>query len=164
MAQPKGFEDKSCPDHVCPLHKAIYGLKQAPRQWYNTFTAYLVSLGFTHNTSDPSLLIYHKSNTRIYLLVYVDDILITGNNQVAIANILNKLSNEFAMKHLGEIHDFLGINITKWHNQFFLSQKKYAAKLLELANLTTCNSLFNPTYTKLPSDIDPNSPLLDPTT
>ncbi|KAI0525207.1 hypothetical protein KFK09_004599 [Dendrobium nobile] len=98
MAQPKGFEDSIHPHYVCNLNKAIYGLKQAPRQWYNTFTSYLISLGFKHSKSDPSLLILQQKRATIYLLVYVDDILLTGDNSAAITELLDKLNIKFAMK------------------------------------------------------------------
>ncbi|XP_020690608.1 uncharacterized protein LOC110105440 [Dendrobium catenatum] len=153
MAQPKGFVDVINPDYVCHLHKAIYGLKQAPRQWYNTLTAHLVSMGFKHSLSDPSLL----------TLVYVDDILITGDNNTLISNIIQQLHQHFNMKQLGEVHSFLGIQIERNPNQFFLSQQNYAASILEVAQLSDCKSLANPTCTKLPSNFSADSILGDPT-
>ncbi|PKU84173.1 Retrovirus-related Pol polyprotein from transposon TNT 1-94 [Dendrobium catenatum] len=162
MRQPKGFEDSTHPDYVCHLQKAIYGLRQAPRQWYNTFTSTLVSMGFSHSTADPSLLILHDNSIRIYLLIYVDDILITGNNTQAITNILAKLDIKFAMKNLGEAHNFLGIQINRSENTFFLSQRLYALSILKTANLSNCNKLSNPTCTKLPLDIQPDQHLSDP--
>ncbi|KAI0494791.1 hypothetical protein KFK09_024934 [Dendrobium nobile] len=131
IRQPKGFEDSSKPEHVCRLNKAIYGLKQAPRQWYNTFTSFLLTLGFNHSQADPSLLIYAKNQVKIFLLIYVDDILITGNSSAMISSVLTTLDSEFAMKHLGEVHDFLGIKITKTDSSYFLSQAKYAYKILQ---------------------------------
>ncbi|PKU70861.1 Retrovirus-related Pol polyprotein from transposon TNT 1-94 [Dendrobium catenatum] len=85
MRQPKGFEDPSLPDHVCLLQKAIYGLKQSPRQWYTTLTDHVISLGFKCSQADPSLLSYTHNHIQIYLLVYVDDLLITGNDKQAIS-------------------------------------------------------------------------------
>ncbi|PKU85167.1 Retrovirus-related Pol polyprotein from transposon TNT 1-94 [Dendrobium catenatum] len=109
MTQPKGFEDASHPEYVCHLNKALYGLKQAPRQWYNTFTSFLLSIGFIFSTADPSLLILHDKDVEIYILIYVDDILITGNSNEYISTIITKLSNRFHMKNLGSVHDFLAI-------------------------------------------------------
>ncbi|KAI0491437.1 hypothetical protein KFK09_025697 [Dendrobium nobile] len=98
MTQPKGFADSTNPNYVCHLHKAIYGLKQAPRQWYNTLTSHLVSIGFHHSTSDPSLLTLRQDTSQVYLLVYVDDILITGDNSKLINKIINQLNQRFQMK------------------------------------------------------------------
>lgn len=109
MEQPKGFADSTHQDYVCHLHKAIYGLKQSLRQWYNTFTSYLLSIGFTHSNADPSFLTFRNNDIQIYLLIYVDDILITNNNSKEITTVINKLNTQFNMKYLGKAHDFLGI-------------------------------------------------------
>ncbi|KAI0510265.1 hypothetical protein KFK09_010866 [Dendrobium nobile] len=162
MSQPKGFEDSSHPTHVCRLHKAIYGLKQSPRQWYNTFTTHLISLGFSHSKSDSSLLIRKQPSSTIFLLIYVDDILITGNNSSAIFDLLQKLNQTFAMKHLGTAHSFLGINITTKPNQYFLSQPQYAKSILQQAGMSSSNSLANPNCTKLPQQFGNDPILSDP--
>ncbi|KAI0514079.1 hypothetical protein KFK09_010113 [Dendrobium nobile] len=163
MNQPKGFEDSTHPDHVCRLHKAIYGLKQAPRQWYNTFTSHLVSLGFSHSTSDLSLLILRQQKTKIFLLIYVDDILIMGNNSDVLNHILEQLSLKFAMKNLGDVHSFLGIQMERTAHSYFLSQKAYATSILHLAQLTDCNPIANPSCTKVPPIMQPDVVLSDPT-
>ncbi|PKU65522.1 Retrovirus-related Pol polyprotein from transposon TNT 1-94 [Dendrobium catenatum] len=163
MAQPRGFEDPSHPQHVCRLHKAIYGLKQAPRQWYNTFTSYLTSIGFFHNTADPSMLCFKTNCTQVFLLIYVDDILITGNNQTEISMIIEKLHKQFSMKDLGQANDFLGVKIDTLNNSYFLSQKSYAWSLLQLAQMTACNPLANPSCTKLPTVFQDDPLLSDPT-
>jgi histone deacetylase 1/2 len=79
MTQPSGFEatDKSL---VCKLHKSLYGLKQAPRAWYDRLTTTLLHLGFVKSKCDPSLLIHSHKGTSTYVLIYVDDILITGSS------------------------------------------------------------------------------------
>ncbi|XP_020677018.1 uncharacterized protein LOC110095714 [Dendrobium catenatum] len=164
MTQPKVFEDQTNPNYVCHLHKAIYGLKQAPRQWYNTLTSYLVSIGFNHSTSDPSLLTLRQNNSQAYFLVYVDDILITGNNIELINNIINQLNQKFNMKQLGPVHSFLGIHIDRTPNQFFLSQQAYAESILQVAQLGNCKPLANPTCTKLPSNLSEDPILSNPAT
>ncbi|PKU66222.1 Retrovirus-related Pol polyprotein from transposon TNT 1-94 [Dendrobium catenatum] len=149
MRQPKGFEDSLHPHHVCLLRKSIYGLRQAPRQWYNTFSAYLATIGFRHSKSDPSLLTYRKGNVHIMLLVYVDDILITGNNEGAISDTLTKLHNAFSLKHLGHANHFLGIKIQHNTYTYFLSQQSYANSIIQQSNLIKCNPVANPSSTKL---------------
>lgn len=150
MKQPKGFEDSSNPDHVCRLRKAIYGLRQAPRQWYTTFTSYLLHLGFQHSQADPSLLLLHRNQTKIYLLVYVDDILITGNDVKAMTVLVDQLKSKFTMKDLGTANQFLDIKITSTPNKHFLSQSLYANSIIKLAELHKCNSVANPCVTKMP--------------
>lgn len=89
MHQPPGFVDKNNPNHVCKLHKAIYGLKQAPRAWNARITAYLSTLGFLTSKSDPSLYVYRKGNQLAYLLLYVDDIILTGSSKALIDGIVS---------------------------------------------------------------------------
>ncbi|KAI0504736.1 hypothetical protein KFK09_015689 [Dendrobium nobile] len=144
MKQPRGFEDPIHPNYVCRLHKSLYGLKQAPRQWYNTFTEQLLLLGFINSKSDPSLFIFKNNNAQIFLLIYVDDILITGSNQSLIHEFINQLGSKFTLKHLGEVNNFLGIQITRNAQQFFLSHHSYATSILQQAQLQQCNPIANP--------------------
>ena len=80
MLQPQGFIDTTLPNYVCKLQKPLYGLKQAPRAWYQKLSAYLHSLGFKDSTVDPSLFIYNSVDYQCFLLVYIDDVIITGSN------------------------------------------------------------------------------------
>jgi histone deacetylase 1/2 len=80
MSQLPGFVHSQFPRHVCKLQKALYGLKQAPRAWYHTLRAFLLRYGFTNAKSDTSLFVYHCGTTLAYFLVYVDDLLLTGND------------------------------------------------------------------------------------
>ncbi|PKU77905.1 Retrovirus-related Pol polyprotein from transposon TNT 1-94 [Dendrobium catenatum] len=162
MRQPQGFVDATHPNHVCLLRKAIYGLKQAPRQWYNTLTSSLVELGFHHSKSDPSLLIFHKCNIKLFLIIYVDDLLLTGNDASAIGKIIFQLQQKFNMKILGKVNSFLGIQISRQSDHYFLSQTAYARSILQIAHLTNCNPLSNPTCTKLPQTFQADPILDDP--
>ena len=67
---------------VCRLNKSLYGLKQAPRAWYSRFASYLLSLGFAEARSDTSLFIYHQGSDVAYLLLYVDDIVLTASSSI----------------------------------------------------------------------------------
>lgn len=109
MSQPPGFPASTHPSHVCRLHKAIYGLKQAPREWFDTFTNQLAKIGFSFSKADSSLLIYHNNGIRVYLIVYVDDILLIGNDQLKISEITYHLEQEFNLRQLGPAAHFLGI-------------------------------------------------------
>jgi len=88
MRQPPGFENPKCPSFVCKLKKAIYGLKQAPRAWYAELSSKLVALGFVPSKSDTSLFIYSKGGVEIYMLIYVDDIIVTSSSQDAVKVLL----------------------------------------------------------------------------
>ena len=109
--QPSGFEDSAHPDFVCLLKKSLYGLKQAPRAWYSRMASYLLSIGFVEAKSDTSLFIYQRGSDTAYLLLYVDDIVLTASSADFLRRIISALQREFAMKDLGELHHFLGMHV-----------------------------------------------------
>jgi hypothetical protein len=113
MKQPPRFEDPSYPQHVCKLNKALYGLKQVPRAWYSKLSAKLVKLGFMISKANTSLFIYNKAGVIIYLLLCVDDIVVTSSSHDVVTTLLQDLKSDFALKDLGELHSFLGIQVTK---------------------------------------------------
>ena len=86
--QPAGFEDSAHPDFVCQLNKSLYGLKQAPRAWYSRFATYLLSVGFTEAKSDTSLFVYKRGSDVAYLLLYVDDIILTASSTELLGRII----------------------------------------------------------------------------
>ena len=92
MAQPPGFVDKDNPKAVCKLRKAIYGLKQAPRAWYNELRNFLLQSRFTNSLADASLFIYNNHGVYLYMLVHVDDIIITGSSTPHINRFIDSLS------------------------------------------------------------------------
>jgi hypothetical protein len=79
-SQPVGFVDPAHPQLVCRLNKSIYVLKQTPRVWYHCFASYLISLGVVEAKSDASLFVYHRNIGTTYLLLYVDDIVLTASS------------------------------------------------------------------------------------
>jgi hypothetical protein len=112
MEQPQGFVDPQFPTFVCKLHKALYDLKQAPRAWFNRLSLSLQALGFSGSLVDSSLFVFHSHSILIFLLVYVDDILLTRNNTYSISSLifaLPALQQEFPLKDLGDLNYFLGI-------------------------------------------------------
>ena len=110
MEQPRGFVDALRPNHVCRLHKALYGLKQAPRAWFTRLRQSLVHLGFQESLVDASLFTFHHSDIHLYVLVYVDDILVTGTHSSHISTLIRTLQQEFPLKDLGALSYFLGIH------------------------------------------------------
>ena len=111
-SQPAGFVDSSRPDMVCGLNKSLYGLKQAPRAWYSRFATFLMTLGFTEARSDTSLFVYRQGDETAYLLLYVDDIVLTASSQQLLQSVISSLQREFAMKDLGQLHHFLGVTLS----------------------------------------------------
>ena len=112
-AQPAGFEDPAHLEFVCRLNKSLYGLKQAPRAWYSRFATHLLSLGFVEAKADTSLFIYRRGTDTVYLLLYVDDIVLTASSVELLCRTIGALQQEFAMKDLGELHHFLGMEVQR---------------------------------------------------
>jgi hypothetical protein len=90
-AQSTGFEDSTHPDYVCRLNRSLYGLKQAPRAWYNRFASHLLQLDFMEAKTDTSLFVYLKGVDMAYLLLYVDDIVLTASSLPTLRRIINAL-------------------------------------------------------------------------
>ncbi|KAG7552793.1 Integrase catalytic core [Arabidopsis thaliana x Arabidopsis arenosa] len=144
MMQPPGFIDKDRPDHVCRLRKAIYGLKQAPRAWYNALRDFLLSIGFVNSLADASLFVLNKNGVRVYILVYVDDILITGNNSMEVSRIIQVLAARFSLKDLDNLSYFLGMEAHRDATGLYLTQTKYITDLLVKTNMTHCKPVSTP--------------------
>ncbi|XP_015170164.1 uncharacterized mitochondrial protein AtMg00810-like [Solanum tuberosum] len=163
MAQPKGYVNSDFPDHVCSLKKAIYGLKQAPRAWYEALTAYLNTIGFVKSESDASLFIFKSLAVTVYILVYVDDILITGNHPNLVAQVINSLASRFSLKNLGELNYFLGIDVKRVPNGIILSQSQYILEILSDVDMTDCKGVATPMCSSSPPKADDGSPPADAT-
>ena len=149
--QPPGFVDPAALDHVCLLQKSLYGLKQAPRAWYQRFASYIRQLGFVASVSDTSLFVYKEGPSIAYLLLYVDDIVLTASSTTLLQHIMGLLHSEFATTDLGNLHHFLGISVTRSSQGLFLSQRQYALDLLQRAGMAECHSTSTPvdTHAKL---------------
>ena len=122
MQQPPGFIDKEHPHHVCKLRKAIYGLKQAPRAWNLRFANFIKSLSFRSSEADASLFVFNQGSRKAYLLLYVDDIILTASDNSFLQSIIKTLQTEFPMSDSGKLHYFLGVKTDFNTNSIFLSQ------------------------------------------
>lgn len=129
MSQPPGFVDTSRPHHVCLLKKALYGLKQAPRAWFAKLSSTLLQSGFLQCVSDTSLFVYHTDDTVCYVLVYVNDIIITGSSSTFVFTLIHRLHTQFALKDLGSL-SFLGVQATFTTDTLHLYQQRYLLDLL----------------------------------
>lgn len=159
MSQPSGFIDLNFPNYVCKLKKSLYGLKQAPRAWNERFTSFLPSIGFSFSHVDPSLFVKISGSSRVFLLLYVDDIIVTGDSEALIDEVKTALQAEFDMKDLGDLNFFLGLEIKYLKNGLFLSQHKYATDLVHKAGLDSCNSHMTPCQSGLKLYEDGGTPL-----
>ncbi|GJV71044.1 ribonuclease H-like domain-containing protein [Tanacetum coccineum] len=159
MHQPPGFVDPAHPHHVYLLQKSLYGLKQAPRAWFQRFANYAIRIGFQHSQTDSSLFIFQQGNDIAYLLIYVDDIILTASSSDLLKQIISSLHAEFSMTDLGPLNYFLGISAQRTSSGLFLSQTKYAREVLERAGMMNCNPYKTPsdTESKLGPDGDPVS-------
>jgi hypothetical protein len=143
MKQPPGFENPHAPHYICKLDRAHYGLKQAPRAWYSRLSSKLSDLGFLPSKADTSLFLYNRPSTTIYLLIYVDDIIVTSSSDDAIDILLKALNANFAIKDLGDLHYFLGIEVKKVQDRLILTQEKYATDLIAKVGMRDCKPLPN---------------------
>ncbi|WVZ65389.1 hypothetical protein U9M48_014763 [Paspalum notatum var. saurae] len=162
-SQPAGFVDPARPEMVCRLNKSLYGLKQAPRAWYSRFATFLVTLEFTEAKSDTSLFVYRHSDETAYLLLYVDDIVLTASSQHLLQQIITFLQQEFAMKDLGVLHHFLGVTVEPRPFGLLLHQRQYTLDILERAGMTDCNPCSTPVDTQAKLSEDVGTPVADPT-
>jgi histone deacetylase 1/2 len=144
MLQPPVYIDKRHPTYVCKLDKALYGLKQAPRAWHARLCQKLEALGFVASKSDTSLFYYHQRRISMFVLVYVDDIIVASSSQQATDALLADLQAEFALKDLGDLHYFLGIEVKKVPDGLHLSQERYAADVLSRSGMDKSKSVDTP--------------------
>ncbi|XP_026454383.1 uncharacterized protein LOC113355681 [Papaver somniferum] len=144
MKQPPGFVSEEFPHKVFHLKKSLYGLKQAPMAWFQKFSSALISYGFLRTVSDFSMFVYHKGSDMMILLLYVDDIILTGSSTILLDHLVQYLSSVFAMKQLRDLHYFLGIEAVRTSTEIMLTQKKYTVELLEKANMTECHPCTTP--------------------
>ena len=115
MKQPEGFSVKGKKELVCKLKRSLYGLKQSPRMWYQKFDTYIQGLGFVRSKVDHYLYYKQVGEHFIYVVLYVDDMLLDGNNMEVIKEVKSQLSSKFDMKDLGATNLILGKEIKRNH-------------------------------------------------
>ena len=142
MMQPEGFEANDLGTLVCRLKKSIYGLKQACRQWFLKFHSVVTSYGFVENKVDQFLHCKVSGRKFIFLILYVDDILLASSNLGLLHETKQMLSKNFDMKDLGEASFVLGIEIHRNRSRGLLglSQRAYVDRILERFNMQQCKS------------------------
>ena len=133
MDQPPGFHHPQHPHHVCLLRKSLYGLKQAPRELYQKLTGQLLTLGFQGSKTDTSL--YYTTTGPLYLLIYVDDILVIGPSSSQIHNLITSLHLHFCLKDLGPASRFLEIELQQHQDSLTLTQTHYSLSILRMLKM-----------------------------
>lgn len=163
MFQPPGFLKPGFEHLVCKLHKSLYGLKQSPRAWYARLHAALLAWNLLQSHSDPNLYYAHIGNDTIALLVYVDDILLTGSNPQLLTQLKFHLHQNFKTKDLGPITRYLGVQFERTPHSLRMHQTEYAISILQQFGMDICK----PSMTPLPEGLllpkQSDSPLVDAT-
>jgi hypothetical protein len=140
MEIPPGLEDSSSAGKVCKLKKALYGLKQFPRAWFERFFRAMRRFGYKLSQADHTLFIKHSSQGKVTaLIMYVDDIVLIGNDDGEMQNLKHRLGNEFEIKDLGTLKYFLGIEVARSKHGIFISQRKYILDLLKETGMLGCS-------------------------
>ena len=132
------FEISKQKDMVYRLHKALYRLKQAPKAWHDQIDTFFLSLGFQNCYADNNLYIFSQDNLLCLIILYVDDLLITGSLASKIEELHADLKTTFEMTDLGLLHYFIGMEVYQSHGGIFLSQHRYLKQLLETYSMSNC--------------------------
>ncbi|XP_062103149.1 uncharacterized mitochondrial protein AtMg00810-like [Humulus lupulus] len=163
MSQPEGFHDPTHSNYVCHLDKVLYGLKQSLRAWYNKLSSFLLTWGFVNSSVNSSMFTYCHSTAVLVVLVYVDDIILTGSNPSLIAKLLSNLRSTFAIKDLGQLHYILGIQVHHSAAGLHLNQHKYIQDLLHRAEMLDSKIYHTPMTTATVFSAHDGTPLPDGT-
>ena len=147
---------------MCRLKKALYGLKQAPRAWYSRIDTYLQEMGFTKSDADLNLYFIVIGEEPLILVLYVDDLVITGAERL-IEGCKRDLASEFEMKDIGLMHYFLGLEVWQEEGHFFLGQGKYIVYILGKFHMEDCRPMSTPMITNWKKLHASDSELVDPT-
>ncbi|KAK1422630.1 hypothetical protein QVD17_17916 [Tagetes erecta] len=143
MKPPEGYYSPT-ETRVCKLNRSLYGLKQASRMWNEKLVGVLVDYGFVQSKCDHSLFIRRSGSIIVMALVYVDDIIITGNSLNEITAVKQLMNSQFMIKDLGLLKYFLGIEVIRTDEGLCLSQRKYCMELLTEYGLSGCKPAKTP--------------------
>ena len=143
MKPPPGYAP-SDPSLVCRLHKSLYGLRQAPRCWFSKLSNALLEYGFVQCRKDYSLFSRVRGDKALHILVYVNDLVIIGNDHDIITQFKDYLHTCFRMKDLGFLKYFLGLEVARGPDGIFLSLRKYFLDIITECGLTGCRPYDTP--------------------
>eukprot|EP00253_Pinus_taeda_P035760 PITA_35760 len=157
IEQPLGYEKNGQKHKVCKLKKALYGLKQASRAWYNRIDSYLLENGFDKCEGGPTVYIKEKDGKLLIVVLYVDDVIFTSNDDYLIENFKAVMKEEFEMTDMGLLRYFLGIEVDQNKNGILISQVKYVNEVLDRFNMKECKEVITPTVMGLKLSKDNSS-------
>jgi len=139
MELPPGYDEQVATRIVCKLKKDLYGLKQSSREWFGRFTRVVTSLGYKQSQGDHTLFIKHSISVGVtMLLVYMDDIIVIGDDKKEQQKLSQRLVAEFEIKTLWRLKYFFEIKVTRSKKGIFIFQQKYIIDLLKETGKTTC--------------------------
>ncbi|KAJ0466424.1 putative RNA-directed DNA polymerase [Helianthus annuus] len=141
---PPGFAEDFRLGEVCRLKKSLYGLKQSPRAWFGKFTITMKGYGFKQSNSDHTLFLKRRGKFITCLVIYVDDMIITGNDEEEMTKLKANLFKDFEMKDLGRLKYFLGIEVLRSEQGIFICQKKHILDLLAETGMIDCKPAETP--------------------
>ena len=144
MDPPPGTD---CGGKVCKLKKALYGLKQSPRAWFGRFSTFMKKIGYKQSDADHTLFVKAGDRTVTALIVYVDDMVVTGNDSEEIKRLQTLLATEFELKDLGHLKYFLGIEVSRSKAGITMCQRKYILDLLTETGMLDCKPVETPIET-----------------
>eukprot|EP00253_Pinus_taeda_P035126 PITA_35126 len=162
IEQPLGYEKKGQEHKVCRLKKALYGLKQAPRAWYSRIDSYLLENEFDKCEGEPTVYIKEKDGKIFIVVLYVDDVIFSSNDDYLIKNFKSVMKEEFEMTDMGLLRYFLGIEVDKNENGIFISQARYVNEVLGKFNMQECKAAITPTVMGLKLSKEDSSKDFDP--
>lgn len=163
MRQPPGFEQAGLKHFVCRLIRSIYGLKQSPRAWYEEIDSFLISIKCIKSELDPNLYVLSRGSEKVFMLLFVDDMLITGNSPELIRELKEQLRGKYEMKDLGKISRYLGVDFISTTRGIFLNQITYAADLVKEYGLELCKPVYTPLPEGLTLSAETSTPEFDST-
>ena len=153
MDAPQGFREKFGAK-VLKLKKSLYGLKQSPRDWFEKFTQFVKSQGYSQGQNDHTMFFKHSHDGKIFILiVYVDDIILTRDDVREMNRLKTSISSAFEIKDLGPLMYFLGMEVARSKKGIVASQQKYVLDLLKETSMSGCRTVDTP--------INPNQKLGD---
>ena len=130
-SHPPGF-----PNRVCRLRRELYSLKQAPRAWFGKFSSTISQHGFSGSSFDTTLFLRWFDHGITILLLYVDDMIITGDDIQGIQDLKHFLGHQFEMKDLDPLNYFLGLEVSSFVDGYYLTQAKYTSDMISRASIT----------------------------